>query len=147
MVFLDFEQPLESLYEQLETIKKLESEGDIDVTDKIKQLNAHIRKKKKEIFTDLTPWQKVQLSRHPARPYTLFYIEQICKKFTELHGDRKFGDDKAIVGGLGSIDGKTVMIIGHQKGVNTKMRQYRNFGMANPEGLSLIHISEPTRPY
>ena len=134
MVFLDFEQPLESLYEQLETIKKLESEGDIDVTDKIKQLNAHIRKKKKEIFTDLTPWQKVQLSRHPARPYTLFYIEQICKKFTELHGDRKFGDDKAIVGGLGSIDGKTVMIIGHQKGVNTKMRQYRNFGMANPEG-------------
>ena len=74
MVFLDFEQPLESLYEQLETIKKLESEGDIDVTDKIKQLNAHIRKKKKEIFTDLTPWQKVQLSRHPARPHTLFYI-------------------------------------------------------------------------
>ena len=134
MVFLDFEQPLESLYEQLETIKKLESEGDLDVTDKIKELNAHIRKKKKEIFTDLTPWQKVQLSRHPARPYTLFYIEQICKKFTELHGDRKFGDDKAIVGGLGSIDGKTVMIIGHQKGVNTKMRQYRNFGMANPEG-------------
>jgi len=134
MVFLDFEQPLESLYEQLETIKKLESEGDIDVTDKIKELNAHIRKKKKEIFTDLTPWQKVQLSRHPARPYTLYYIEQICKKFTELHGDRKFGDDKAIVGGLGSIDGQTVMIIGHQKGVNTKMRQYRNFGMANPEG-------------
>jgi len=134
MVFLDFEQPLESLYEQLETIKKLESEGDIDVTDKIKELNGHIRKKKKEIFTDLTPWQKVQLSRHPARPYTLYYIEQICKKFTELHGDRKFGDDKAIVGGLGSIDGQTVMIIGHQKGVNTKMRQYRNFGMANPEG-------------
>lgn len=134
MVFLDFEQPLESLYEQLETIKKLESEGDIDVSDKIKQLNAHIRKKKKEIFTDLTPWQKVQLSRHPARPYTLYYIQQICKKFTELHGDRKFGDDKAIVGGLGSIDGQTVMIIGHQKGVNTKMRQYRNFGMANPEG-------------
>ena len=134
MVFLDFEQPLESLYEQLETIKKLETEGDIDVSDKIKELNAHIRKKKKEIFTDLTPWQKVQLSRHPARPYTLYYIEQICKKFTELHGDRKFGDDKAIVGGLGSIDGQTVMFIGHQKGVNTKMRQYRNFGMANPEG-------------
>lgn len=134
MVFLDFEQPLESLYEQLETIKKLEIEGDIDVTDKIKELHGHIRKKKKELFTDLTPWQKVQLSRHPARPYTLFYIEQICKKFTELHGDRKFGDDKAIVGGLGSIDGQTVMFIGHQKGVNTKMRQYRNFGMANPEG-------------
>lgn len=134
MVFLDFEQPLESLYEQLETIKKLESEGDIDVSDKIKELNGHIRKKKKEIFADLSPWQKVQLSRHPARPYSLYYINQICKKFTELHGDRKFGDDKAIVGGLGMIDGQTVMIIGHQKGVNTKMRQYRNFGMANPEG-------------
>jgi len=134
MVFLDFEQPLESLYEQLETIKKLESEGDIDVSDKIKELNGHIRKKKKEIFADLSPWQKVQLSRHPARPYSLYYINHICKKFTELHGDRKFGDDKAIVGGLGMIDGQTVMIIGHQKGVNTKMRQYRNFGMANPEG-------------
>ena len=134
MVFLDFEQPLESLYEQLETIKKLESEGDIDVSDKIKELNGHIRKKKKEIFAELSPWQKVQLSRHPARPYSLYYINQICKKFTELHGDRKFGDDKAIVGGLGMIDGQTVMIIGHQKGVNTKMRQYRNFGMANPEG-------------
>ncbi len=134
MVFLDFEQPLESLYEQLATIKKLETEGDIDVSDKIKELQGHIKKKKKEVFADLSRWQKVQLSRHPARPYTLYYINQICKKFTELHGDRKFGDDKAIVGGLGSIDGQTVMIIGHQKGVNTKMRQYRNFGMANPEG-------------
>lgn len=134
MVFLDFEEPIETLYEQLETVKKLESDGTIDVSDKIKELDNHIKKKKKEIFANLSRWQKVQLSRHPSRPYTLYYINQICKKFTELHGDRKFGDDKAIVGGLGNIDGQTVMIIGHQKGVNTKMRQYRNFGMANPEG-------------
>ncbi len=134
MVFLDFEQPLESLYEQLETLQKLGAEGDIDITDKVKELESTIKKKKKEIYTELTRWQKVQLSRHPSRPYTLYYINQICKRFTELHGDRKFGDDKAIVGGLGTIDGTTVMIIGHQKGVNTKMRQYRNFGMANPEG-------------
>ncbi len=134
MVFLDFEQPLESLYEQLETVRTIEKEGDIDVTDKIKDLEAVIRKKRKEIFGNLNRWQKVQLSRHPSRPYTLFYIEQMFKRFTELHGDRKFGDDKAIVGGLAQSDGQTVMVIGHQKGVNTKMRQYRNFGMANPEG-------------
>jgi len=134
MVFLDFEQPLESLYQQLDTIKNLDEEGDIDVKDKVKELKAKITKKRKEIFADLSGWQKVQLSRHPARPYTLYYVESIFKKFTELHGDRKFGDDKAIVGGLASLDGRTVMIIGHQKGVNTKMRQYRNFGMANPEG-------------
>lgn len=146
MVFLDFEQPLESLYGQLETLQKMDSEGDIDVSDKIKELESRIRKKKKEIYSDLSRWQKVQLSRHPSRPYTLFYINHICKKFTELHGDRKFGDDKAIVGGLGNIDGQTVMIIGHQKGVNTKMRQYRNFGMANPEGyrkaLRMMKLAE-----
>lgn len=134
MVFLDFEQPLESLFEQLETIKTLNQEGDIDVSDKIKELEGKIRRKRKEIYTDLTRWQKVQVSRHPARPYTLFYIESMFRKFTELHGDRYFGDDKAIVGGLANLDGQTVMVIGHQKGVNTKMRQYRNFGMANPEG-------------
>lgn len=146
MVLLDFEQPLESMYEQLETLQKLETEGDIDVSDKIKELKASITKKKKELFAELTRWQKVQLSRHPNRPYSLYYINQICKKFTELHGDRKHGDDKAIVGGLGMIDGQSVMIIGHQKGVNTKMRQYRNFGMANPEGyrkaLRLMKMAE-----
>lgn len=134
MVFLDFEQPLEPMYEQLASLEKIETEGSLDVSDKIKEQKSQITKKKKEIFADLTRWQKVQLSRHPSRPYTLYYINQICKKFTEMHGDRKYGDDKAIVGGLGIIDGQTVMIIGHQKGVNTKMRQYRNFGMANPEG-------------
>lgn len=146
MVFLDFEQPLEVLYDQLETMQKLESESDIDVSDKVKELKNHIRKKTKEIYSDLTRWQKVQLSRHPNRPYSLYYINHICKNFTELHGDRKHGDDKAIIGGLGQIDNQTVMIIGHQKGVNTKMRQYRNFGMANPEGyrkaLRLMKMAE-----
>lgn len=146
MVFLDFEQPLESLYEQLETFKGLAEDGDVDVSDKVKELKSMITKKRKEIFADLSGWQKVQLSRHPARPYTMFYIKNVFKKFTELHGDRKFGDDKAIVGGLASLDGQTVMIIGHQKGVNTKMRQYRNFGMANPEGyrkaLRLMKLAE-----
>jgi acetyl-CoA carboxylase carboxyl transferase subunit alpha len=146
MVFLEFEKPLESLYIQLEKIKQVGEEGDIDVSDKIKELENKIKTQRKEIYNNLTGWQKVQLSRHPERPYTLYYIEQMCKKFVELHGDRYFQDDKAIVGGLGNIDGQNVVIIGHQKGVNTKMRQYRNFGMANPEGyrkaLRLMKLAE-----
>ncbi len=146
MVFLEFEKPLESLYAQLEKIKQVGEEGDIDVSDKIKELENKIKSQRKEIYDNLTGWQKVQLSRHPERPYTLFYIEQMCKKFVELHGDRYFQDDKAIVGGLGNLDGQNVVIIGHQKGVNTKMRQYRNFGMANPEGyrkaLRLMKLAE-----
>jgi acetyl-CoA carboxylase carboxyl transferase subunit alpha len=146
MVFLEFEKPLESLYEQLDKINQVGEQGDIDVSDKIKELEARIRSKRKEIYTNLSGWQKVQLSRHPERPYTLYYIEQITKKFTELHGDRNFGDDKAIVGGIGQINGYSAVIIGHQKGVNTKMRQYRNFGMANPEGyrkaLRLMKMAE-----
>jgi acetyl-CoA carboxylase carboxyl transferase subunit alpha len=112
----------------------------------LKELEGRIKNKRKEIYSNLTGWQKVQLSRHPERPYTLFYIKEMCKKFIELHGDRYFQDDKAIVGGIGNIDGQTVVIIGHQKGVNTKMRQYRNFGMANPEGyrkaLRLMKLAE-----
>ena len=146
MVFLDFEKPIESLCEQLDKVKELNEGGDIDVTDKIKELEGKIRKKRKEVYADLNGWQKVQISRHPARPYTLFYVEQIFKKFTELHGDRNFGDDKAIIGGLASLDGQTVMVIGHQKGANTKLRQFRNFGMANPEGyrkaLRLMKMAE-----
>ena len=146
MVFLDFEQPLESLYEQLEKIQQVGEEGEVDVSNAIKELENKIKNKRKEIYSNLTGWQKVQLSRHPERPYTLYYINQMCRKFTELHGDRYYADDKAIVGGLGSLDGQTVMIIGHQKGVNTKMRQYRNFGMANPEGyrkaLRLMKMAE-----
>ncbi len=146
MVFLEFEKPLENLYGQLEKIRQISEEGDIDVSDKIKELEAKIKIKQKDIYSNLTGWQKVQLSRHPERPYTLFYIKQMCKKFVELHGDRKFKDDKAIVGGIGKINGQPLVFIGHQKGVNTKMRQYRNFGMANPEGyrkaLRLMKMAE-----
>ncbi len=146
MVFLDFEKPLESLYEQLDKIKQVGEAGDIDVSDNIKELENKIKTQRKNIYDNLTGWQKVQLSRHPERPYSLFYINQICKKFTEMHGDRYFGDDKAIVGGIGNVDGQTMVFIGHQKGVNTKMRQYRNFGMANPEGyrkaLRLMKLAE-----
>ncbi len=146
MVFLDFEKPLETLFEQLEKIKQVGEQGDLDVSPMIRELENKISNTRKEIYSNLSGWQKVQLSRHPERPYTLYYISQLCKKFIELHGDRHFGDDKAIVGGLGNIDGQTVMIIGHQKGTNTKMRQYRNFGMANPEGyrkaLRLMKLAE-----
>ena len=146
MVFLDFEQPLESLYEQLEKIQQVGEEGEIDVSVMIKELETKIKNKRKELYNDLTGWQKVQISRHPERPYTLYYINQMSRKFVELHGDRYVKDDKAIVGGLANLDGQTVMMIGHQKGVNTKMRQFRNFGMANPEGyrkaLRLMKMAE-----
>jgi len=146
MVFLEFEKPLEKLYDQINKIKQIESEGDIDVSDKVKELENKIKQEKRTIYSNLSGWQKVQLSRHPQRPYSLYYINQMCKKFVELHGDRNFGDDKAIVGGIGQIGNQSVVIIGHQKGVNTKMRQYRNFGMANPEGyrkaLRLMKLAE-----
>jgi len=146
MVFLEFEKPLENLYKQLEKLREVGKNGDVDVTAMIGELNQKIRQKRKEIYGNLTGWQKVQLSRHPERPYTFYYIEAMCDRFVELHGDRNFADDKAIVGGLGDLDGQTVVILGHQKGVNTKMRQYRNFGMANPEGyrkaLRLMKLAE-----
>ncbi|KXK38590.1 MAG: acetyl-CoA carboxylase carboxyltransferase subunit alpha [Saprospiraceae bacterium] len=146
MVFLDFEKPIENLYEQLEKLKDVGEEGVVDVSESIKDLEKKIQNTKKEIYANLTGWQRVQLSRHPERPYTLYYIEQMCKRFTELHGDRYYSDDKAIVGGLAKIDNQTVMMIGHQKGTNTKSRQYRNFGMANPDGyrkaLRLMKMAE-----
>ncbi|MEM7572234.1 MAG: acetyl-CoA carboxylase carboxyltransferase subunit alpha [Bacteroidota bacterium] len=146
MVFLEFEQPLEKLYEQLEKIKQVDEEGLVDMTETLQELENRIKQTRKEIYSNLTGWQRVQLSRHPERPYTLYYIEQMCRKFVELHGDRNFGDDKAIVGGIGKMDGQAVVFVGHQKGVNTKMRQYRNFGMANPEGyrkaLRLMKMAE-----
>jgi len=146
MVFLDFEQPLESLYLQLEKIKQVGEAGDLDVSNMIKELETKIKNLRKDIYGNLSGWQRVQLSRHPERPHTLFYVNQMSKKFVELHGDRYYGDDKAIVGGLASIDGQNVIIIGHQKGGNTKARQYRNFGMANPEGyrkaLRLMKMAE-----
>lgn len=146
MTFMDFEKPLEALYEQLEKLREVGEKGELDVSDMLRELDSKITAKRQEIYASLTGWQKVQLSRHPERPYTLYYINTMCQKFVELHGDRYAGDDHAIVGGLANLDGQTVMIIGQQKGVNTKMRQYRNFGMANPEGyrkaLRLMKMAE-----
>ncbi len=145
--FIDFEKPIKELYEQIDDAKKLaEKNPKIDYSSTIQQLEASIIEKRKEITSQLTPWQKVQLSRHPDRPYTLKYIEKMCTNFVELHGDRNVKDDKALVGGFAQLDGDTVMILGHQKGANTKMRQLRNFGMANPEGyrkaLRLMRLAE-----
>lgn len=134
MIFMDFEKPLEVLYNQLEKLQKIAEDGNIDMSGKIRELEEKIVEKRKEIYSNLTGWQRVSLSRHPNRPYTLDYIKLMCSKFIELHGDRCVKDDKAIVGGLCNIDGQNLIIIGHQKGTTTKMRQYRNFGMANPEG-------------
>ena len=144
---LDFEEPIGKLLEQLEKAVKIDEGGDVDVSKTIKDLKSKIKSKRKEIFANLTPWQKAQLSRHPDRPYTLAYIDHISEEtFIELHGDRTVKDDKAIVGGFGMVDKQSVMFIGQQKGINTKMRQYRNFGMANPEGyrkaLRLMRIAE-----
>jgi acetyl-CoA carboxylase carboxyl transferase subunit alpha len=145
-VFLDFEKPLETLYEQLEKVKQIGEQGGIDVTSMVAELEKKIKDTMETIYSNLSGWDKVQLSRHSERPYTLFYLQQMCSKFIELHGDRHFADDKAIVGGLAEIDGRTIVVIGHQKGINTKMRQYRNFGMANPEGyrkaLRLMKLAE-----
>ncbi len=146
MIFMDFEKPLEALYEQLEKLKEVGEKGEVDVSDMLRELENKITVKRNEIFSKLSGWQKVQLSRHPERPYTLYYVNTMCQKFVELHGDRFAGDDHAIVGGLANLDGQTIVVIGQQKGVNTKMRQYRNFGMANPEGyrkaLRLMKMAE-----
>lgn len=146
-VYLDFEEPLKALEEQIEQTKEIGASTEVDMSDKIAELEGVLKEKTKEIFSNLTPWQRVQLSRHPERPYTLAYINAITNgTFQELHGDRSVKDDKAMVGGFGLLDGKTVMFIGQQKGINTKMRQYRNFGMPNPEGyrkaLRLMKMAE-----
>lgn len=134
MIFLDFEKPIQELYEELGKLKEIQEKGKADVTQSIDELEERIENERKNLYANLTGWQKVQVSRHMERPYTLFYVQNMCTDWTEMHGDRAFGDDKAIVGGFASLEGRTVMFIGHQKGINTKMRQYRNFGMANPEG-------------
>lgn len=135
MEYLDFEQPIKELQDQLTKTEDLAQETNVDMGKTIKEIEGKIKATRKEIHKNLSPWQKVQLSRHPDRPYTLAYIEAITEgNFIELHGDRTVKDDKAMVGGWGMVDGQSVMFIGQQKGVNTKMRQYRNFGMANPEG-------------
>jgi acetyl-CoA carboxylase carboxyl transferase subunit alpha len=146
MQFLDFEKPLEELNSQLEKIKALAEKNHVDMSASVTQLETSIEETRAHIYKNLTPWQRVQLSRHPERPYTNYYISRMCNKFTELFGDRNVGDDKAIVGGFAEIEGEKIMLIGHQKGTNTKMRQLRNFGMANPEGyrkaLRLMKMAE-----
>ena len=135
MEYLDFELPVKELDEQIAKCKALGNESSVDVTETSKLLIKKLDDTKKTIYSNLTAWQRVQLSRHPSRPYTLDYINALCgNSFLELHGDRNFSDDKAMVGGLGKIDNQTFMFIGTQKGYNTKTRQYRNFGMAKPEG-------------
>jgi len=147
MEYLDFELPIKSLMEQLEKTVNIGNETNSNINELKKEIKLKIKKTKKSIYSNLSPWQIVQLSRHPNRPYTLDYIENLTKEsFIELHGDRNFKDDKAMIGGWGKINNQTYMIIGQQKGKNTKTRQYRNFGMANPEGyrkaLRLMKMAE-----
>lgn len=146
MQFLDFEKPLEELHNQMNKLKEMSAKNQVDVSATVRELEASIEKTREKIYTNLTPWQRVQLSRHPERPYTLYYIEKIFSNFTELYGDRQVKDDKAMVGGMAELDGMPVMVMGQQKGINTKMRQLRNFGMANPEGyrkaLRLMKMAE-----
>ena len=135
MNYLEFEEPIRQLREQLTQARDLQEQSDVDMESLAQDLESKIREVTEQVYSNLTPWQRVQVSRHPDRPYTLNYIEALTEgNFMELHGDRTVKDDKAMVGGFGFIDGQSVMFIGQQKGVNTKMRQYRNFGMANPEG-------------
>ncbi|MEQ8927526.1 MAG: acetyl-CoA carboxylase carboxyltransferase subunit alpha [Fulvivirga sp.] len=145
-MLLDFEKPIADLEAKLEDMKKIAAESDVDVEEAVKSLESKIKSLKKDTFNNLTRWQRVQLSRHPERPYTLDYIYEILDDFVELHGDRNVADDKAMVGGFGTIDKQTYMVIGQQKGRNTKQRQMRNFGMANPEGyrkaLRLMKLAE-----
>lgn len=145
--FIEIEKPIKELVDELKELKqKAAKNPKVDYTGLIAQLDENILLKRKEITQQLNSWQKVQFSRHPDRPYTLKFIEKMCTRFVELHGDRSFGDDKAMVGGFAELDGHTVMMIGQQKGANTKMRQLRNFGMANPEGyrkaLRLMKLAE-----
>jgi len=147
MEYLDFEMPIKDLQDQLGKCKIIGEESDVDVTATCKKIERKLAKARKDIYKNLTPWQRVQLSRHPNRPYTLDYINAICgDTFMELHGDRSVKDDKAMIGGLGKIGDQSFMFIGQQKGYNTKTRQLRNFGMANPEGyrkaLRLMKMAE-----
>ncbi len=134
MQYLEFEQPIADLEKKIQELEQLSSSSEGVLSKEVESLKTKVESLQKNIFENLTRWQRVQLARHPERPYTLDYIERICDRFIELHGDRFHADDKAIVGGLGEMDGQTVCIIGHQKGRDTASRTYRNFGMANPEG-------------
>lgn len=144
--FLEFEKPIKDLLEDIEKLKQMSEKSKVDHSDSIRKLEEQILEKRCELTQHLTPWQKVQLSRHPDRPYTQKYIQNMLTNFVELFGDRNVRDDKAMIGGFASLDGQTVMVIGQQKGINTKARQLRNFGMANPEGyrkaLRLMKLAE-----
>lgn len=147
MEYLDFELPIKELEEQLQKCEIIGKESNIDMTLTCEQIETKLIETKKSIYQNLSAWQRVQLSRHPNRPYTLDHINALCgDTFLEMHGDRAFKDDKAMIGGLGKIGGQSYMIIGQQKGYNTKTRQYRNFGMSNPEGyrkaLRLMKMAE-----
>ncbi len=145
-MLLDFEKPIIELDEKIADMKSLAQQSGVDVSDAIQTLEDKLQKLKKETYDNLTRWQRVQLSRHQDRPYTLDYIYELTEDFVELHGDRNIADDKAMVGGFGTVDGQTIMFVGQQKGRNTKQRQERNFGMANPEGyrkaLRLFKLAE-----
>ncbi len=146
-ILLDFEKPIATLQEQLDKAKQIAEKGKVDTSGLIAELEAKIVSTKKEVYNKLNAWQRVQLSRHPERPYSLDYIQAITEgNFIELFGDRTVKDDKAMVGGFGKVDGQTIMFIGQQKGNTTKLRQYRNFGMPNPEGyrkaLRLMKLAE-----
>ena len=145
--YLDFEKPIEEINNTIDKTNEVGAKGKVDISPTLKELNEKLESTTKEIYNNLTPWQRVQLSRHPERPYTLDYINAMTNgNFLELHGDRNVKDDKAMIGGFGSVDGKTLMFIGQQKGRNTKQRNFRNFGMANPEGyrkaLRLMKLAE-----
>lgn len=147
VTYLEFEKPIEELRNQLENAKQIAEKSKIDMSQSLKELEKKIENTTLEIYANLTPWQRVMVSRHPDRPYTLAYINYLTQgNWIELHGDRNIKDDKAMVGGFGMVDGRTIMFIGQQKGINTKMRQYRNFGMPNPEGyrkaLRLMKLAE-----
>ena len=142
----DFEKPLAELVQQIDKVKQVADKTKVDMSATLTELEEKIVETQQSLYSNLTGWQKVQMSRHPERPQTLDYISMICDDFIEMHGDRTVKDDKAIIGGFATIGGESVMIIGHQKGKNTKERQYRNFGMANPEGyrkaLRLMRLAE-----
>lgn len=148
-IVLDFEKPIIELEKKIEELKKFTQREDIDLSEEIERLTKRLEGLKREVFDNLTPWQKVQLSRHPDRPYTMDYIATIAEDFVEIHGDRHFGDDRALIGGLATIGGRKVMIMGHQKGRDMKENLMRNFGCAHPEGyrkaMRLMRMAEKFR--
>ncbi len=147
--YLDFEKPIEEIESKIEELKRLSNGKEIDITSELRKLNKKVKDLRSEIFSNLTPWQNTMIARHPDRPYTLDYISLLAKDFVELHGDRRFADDPAIVGGLGKMRETALMIIGHQKGRGTKERIFRNFGQPHPEGyrkaLRLMRLAERFR--